>query len=221
MNIGRWTLLLFGAGLLAAAFGSASACKNEPVGPEPPTTTTTSPTGSGGCDVNLVALLGATEQCEACVGEYCCAEARAFATAQDTETAIELVGCAVNDGEGPCTDTCTVRVCEGDLVYQFLMRCGDCVNSYCCDVWSPCEEDETCLESCILDPNPTITPSCCEQGSLYPALDQCRGEICVNVCGPPRCEAGGAGGGGTGGAGAGGSGAGGSAASGGAGASGA
>jgi hypothetical protein len=158
-------------------------------------TTSSTPSGSGACELHLDALVGATAECNSCVAESCCAEARAFELAQLTDEWQMLVDCAVSGGQGPCAAACTVRVCEGGLGFQFFMRCADCVNTNCCSSWVPCEADTSCFESCLLA-KPPLAPSCCEPGSLYRPIDECAASYCPDECGAASCAAGGAGGGG-------------------------
>jgi hypothetical protein len=212
---GLWLVLVLGAGLVGAGACSSKVTVVQRGDDDVPVTTThhtwTTTTGSTwttssgttsswttsswttttatGCDADISEVVGASADCNVCVGNNCCAEAEDFVADPTADTFTAMSDCAIAGGAGPCGEVCLVQVCGGGIYYQFFMTCGDCVNANCCVQWAPCENDASCLNNCIYG-DPSSDPACCQPGSLFHALDDCLSASCANECGPGFCYGG-------------------------------
>jgi hypothetical protein len=132
-------------------------------------------------------MLGATEQCNVCVGENCCAEAEALEANPSQSTYNVLSDCAVGQqGEGPCSIVCYTSICNSDYGYVLFQQCAECLDSNCCDPFDVCNADAAC-NSCLwyFDEQ-----TCCNNGE-YLAWDDCSNLHCMDACGGGYCGYGG------------------------------
>ena len=138
------------------------------------------------CQVDLGSALGASALCSTCVAANCCYEGDVYVAYPDEQARNDLVACAIGDSEqGPCAQTCTVAVCGGSVVLDFVQAYGDCMAASCCEPWAACESDATCLADCLLGPDP-VSAGCCTN-SLFQALDHCHAASCIAQHVPPIC----------------------------------
>jgi hypothetical protein len=189
-------------------FGSQA--EYEAPAPFPATTTTiTTSTSSSSttttepyCQADLTQATGATEECTACVGQWCCGQALAFVAEPSGQNYADLFACAV-PSSAPCSYACTEELCSLGFRnrYAFYQACAACINANCCAEFIACDGDPTCFGSCL----GSWDAACCEPGSSYQPYDQCIATSCAWVC-PPifLCSAGAGGAGGAGGGGSGG-----------------
>jgi hypothetical protein len=134
--------------------------------------------GSGGgagagaaCSANLVEFLGASQECNECVGVFCCPEAVHYVADPESNATFELLmACALGTGDGgPCLDVCEAPVCESDLGLPFMHSTADCLNERCCPEISACQADEACGPFCLYDFD---EGTCCSQ-SAYLEMATC------------------------------------------------
>ena len=73
---------------------------------------------------------------------------------------------------------CAPQVCGAEYTYP-TPRTNVCLNSYCCDEFTPCYEDPQCRQ-CLDDPE----RAGCDQLPLHQPFVQCRSDNCPpNICG--------------------------------------
>jgi uncharacterized membrane protein YgcG len=145
------------------------------------TQSSTSTTSEPSCDVDLVQVMGASEQCNTCAKTNCCLEARSFADWPKKDRLAALFDCTIGaDDAGPCAAACGSPQCDyGPMGESALFyACNLCITHGCCLDHSVCFYDQTCRESCIWGDD----LACCESGNAYEIYDHCVAANCGTVC---------------------------------------
>jgi hypothetical protein len=145
------------------------------------THSTTSTTNADTCPADLVQATGAIEECNECVGTYCCSEAVAYVDSPGQQTLADLFDCAIGaDYSGPCKLRCIEPTCHGEspAAARFFHACRECIVHTCCTPFSDCYEDASCKSACV----DGAEAACCEPGSSYKAYDDCVQAACGYVC---------------------------------------
>jgi len=131
-----------------------------------------SSTSSGQCPVDLVAFMGASEECNACVGEFCCAQAEAYVAQRGGAGTYEaLHDCAFGGRDGsPCSPFCMHQICDSGFFLPFVATIAECLSANCCDPITACAQNQACADNCLFG----FDPDYCCQATEYVAYYECQ-----------------------------------------------
>jgi hypothetical protein len=149
------------------------------------------------------------DACNACMESSCCDK---LAACDPSTSCGKLVAClaACAPGSSACTQSCESAQPDGASDLQALVSCydascktggacgtnvcgtgivvpsatcGNCLTKSCCDSWTQCSKDATCVD-CLAG----TQANGCDNSALYTSAKACLETICGDVCTQTICD---------------------------------